>query len=235
MASAQPRRRFSATTGVLIVLCIMSYLMYVDRTNISTAALAIRHDLHLNNSQLGIVFAAFALTYAVAMIPGGVIADRLGSRKMLAICGLLWGFGTLLTGLASGFAMVLLARFIVGLGESPIVPTSARAMTAWMKPEQRGFAQGITHSAARLGNAITPPLVAWLIALTTAVFGDGEFAVRLSAPLLHAVTAGFVYATGARLYDGRVGFWAPSGKRAPPRTRPGRHRAALRSHRQTPP
>ena len=53
-----------------------------------------------------------------------------------------------------------------------------------------------------------PPLVAWLIALTTAAFGDGEFAVRLSAPLLHAVAAGFVYAIGARLYEGRVGFWA---------------------------
>ena len=53
-----------------------------------------------------------------------------------------------------------------------------------------------------------PPLIAWLIALTTAAFGDSEFAIRLSAPLLHAVAAGFVYAIGARLYDKRVGFWS---------------------------
>jgi 4-amino-4-deoxy-L-arabinose transferase-like glycosyltransferase len=53
-----------------------------------------------------------------------------------------------------------------------------------------------------------PPLIAWLIALTTGLFGDGEFAVRLSAPLLHAVAAGFVYGIGARLYDRRTGFWA---------------------------
>jgi 4-amino-4-deoxy-L-arabinose transferase-like glycosyltransferase len=53
-----------------------------------------------------------------------------------------------------------------------------------------------------------PPLVAWLIALTTAAFGDSEFAIRLSAPLLHAAAAGFVYAIGARLYDRRTGFWA---------------------------
>ena len=59
-----------------------------------------------------------------------------------------------------------------------------------------------------LGYYSKPPLIAWLIALTTSVFGDGEFAIRLSAPLLHAVAAGFVYAIGARLYDGRVGFWA---------------------------
>jgi hypothetical protein len=53
-----------------------------------------------------------------------------------------------------------------------------------------------------------PPLIAWLIALTTGMFGDGEFAVRLSAPLLHAAAAGFVYGIGARLYDRRTGFWA---------------------------
>jgi 4-amino-4-deoxy-L-arabinose transferase-like glycosyltransferase len=53
-----------------------------------------------------------------------------------------------------------------------------------------------------------PPLVAWLIALTTGLFGDSEFAVRLSAPLLHAGTAGFIYAIGARLYDRRTGFWS---------------------------
>src|SRR5205085_4061463 len=53
-----------------------------------------------------------------------------------------------------------------------------------------------------------PPLVAWLIALTTALFGDGEFAVRLSAPLLHAGAAAIVYAIGARLYDRRTGFWS---------------------------
>src|SRR5207302_11317125 len=53
-----------------------------------------------------------------------------------------------------------------------------------------------------------PPLVAWLIWLTTAAIGDGEFAIRLSAPLLHAAAAGFVYGIAARLYDGRTGFWA---------------------------
>jgi MFS family permease len=167
MAPTRPRKRFSATTGVLAVLCIMSFLMYVDRTNISTAALAIRQDLKLSNSQLGIVFSAFAMTYAVAMIPGGFIGDKLGARKMLAVCGVLWGLGTLLTGLSTGLVTLLLARFVVGLGESPIVPASARALTAWMEPERRGFSQGITHACARLGNASTPILVAGLIAATS--------------------------------------------------------------------
>src|SRR6516225_10957540 len=59
-----------------------------------------------------------------------------------------------------------------------------------------------------LGYYSKPPLVAWLIALTTGLFGESEFAIRLSAPLLHAGTAIFVYAIGARLYDRRVGLWS---------------------------
>ena len=53
-----------------------------------------------------------------------------------------------------------------------------------------------------------PPLVAWAIALTTALFGEGSFAIRLAAPLSHAIAALFVYGVGARLYDRRVGFWS---------------------------
>jgi hypothetical protein len=56
-----------------------------------------------------------------------------------------------------------------------------------------------------------PPLVAWVIWLSTAILGDGEFGVRAAAPLVHAGTALIVYAVGARLYDRRVGFWAALG------------------------
>src|ERR1700738_2926736 len=59
-----------------------------------------------------------------------------------------------------------------------------------------------------LGYYSKPPLVAWLIALTTGLFGESEFAIRLSAPLLHAGTAVFVYAIAAPLYDSRVGLWS---------------------------
>ena len=59
-----------------------------------------------------------------------------------------------------------------------------------------------------LGYYSKPPLIAWLIALTTGLFGESELAIRLSAPLLHAGTAVFVYAVGSRLYDSRVGLWS---------------------------
>jgi MFS family permease len=160
---SRPRPRIAASTWVLVILCVMSFVMYIDRTNMATAALAVRKDLGLNNQQMGLVFSAFSVCYAVAMIPGSWVGDRLGPHRMLAVCGVLWSLGTLLTGLAGGLVSLILARFVVGLGESPIVPVSAKAMTVWMPANRRGFAQGITHSVARLGNAATPLIVANLI------------------------------------------------------------------------
>jgi hypothetical protein len=78
--------------------------------------------------------------------------------------------------------------------------------SAGLYPDEAQYWFWAQHLA--FGYYSKPPLVAWLIALTTAMFGEGEFGVRLSAPLLHGVAAGFVYALGTRLYDRRVGFWA---------------------------
>jgi 4-amino-4-deoxy-L-arabinose transferase-like glycosyltransferase len=91
------------------------------------------------------------------------------------------------------------------------VITAARLLwlgfqTAGLYPDEAQYWFWSRHLA--LGYYSKPPFVAWLIALTTALFGDGEFAVRLSAPLLHAAAAGFVYAIAGRLYDRRTGFWA---------------------------
>jgi MFS family permease len=161
------RVRISAPTLVLAILCLMSFVMYVDRTNIATAALSIRKDLGLNNAEMGVLFSAFSVVYAVAMIPGSWIGDRIGARRMLAVCGVLWAAGTLMTGLAGGFVGLVCARFVVGLGESAIVPLSAKALAVWMPADRRGFAQGITHSLARLGNASAPLVVAALILATS--------------------------------------------------------------------
>jgi hypothetical protein len=80
------------------------------------------------------------------------------------------------------------------------------AEPAGLYPDEAQYWDWAKHLA--FGYYSKPPLVAWLIALTTAMFGDGEWAIRLSAPLLHAAGAGFLYGIGARLYDRRVGFWA---------------------------
>jgi 4-amino-4-deoxy-L-arabinose transferase-like glycosyltransferase len=78
--------------------------------------------------------------------------------------------------------------------------------SAGLYPDEAQYWFWSRHLA--LGYYSKPPLVAWLIALTTGLFGNGEFAVRLSAPLLHAAASAFVYAIGSRLYDRRIGYWS---------------------------
>jgi MFS family permease len=161
------RRRFSATKAVLGLICVMYAMIYVDRVNVSTAASVFQRELHFTSVQVGFVFSAFAYPYLVFQIIGGWVSDRLGARLTLTISGIIWALATLLTGLATGLSGMLCARLLLGFGEGATLPAATRAMSDWTKEGKRGFSQGITHSAARLGNALTPPLVVWLMAMVT--------------------------------------------------------------------
>jgi sugar phosphate permease len=160
-------RRPSATTGVLLLVCLMYLITYVDRVNVSTAAAVFKQDLHLTNTQIGLVFSAFAYPYVFFTIIGGWVGDRFGARKTLTVAAFIWGAATIFTGMVSGLAAMLLTRVLLGVGEGATFPTSTRAMCDWVPERRRAFAQGITHSSSRLGSAITPPLVAWLIAVSS--------------------------------------------------------------------
>jgi MFS family permease len=159
--------RLSATTVVLTLLCLMYGITYVDRVNVSTAALMFKQDLHLTNAQVGLVFSAFAYPYVIFTSFGGWLSDRFGARLTLTISALIWGGATLVTGLTTTLNAMLLTRAVLGLGEAATFPIATRAMCEWLPERKRAFAQGITHSSSRLGTAITPPLVAWLIAWIT--------------------------------------------------------------------
>lgn len=150
---------------ILLLLCGMYFITYVDRVNISTAAPYIRHDLHLSNTRLGLVLSAFAIPYAFFQVFGGFLADRFGPRKLLFIVGLLWGLSTMLTGFAVGLTSLFAARLALGFGEGAAFPGATNAMARWLPADQHGFGQGITHAFSRLGNAITPPVVAGIIVL----------------------------------------------------------------------
>ncbi len=141
----------------------MYFLFYVDRVNISTAATSIQTDLHLSNVELGLAFSAFAYPYAFFQIFGGWIADRLGPRRTLLWGGLVVAISTMGTGLVSGLGSLFLVRLLLGFGEGAAFPTATRAMASWLPRTAWGWAQGVTHSAARLGNAVTPPVISALI------------------------------------------------------------------------
>jgi MFS family permease len=159
-------RLFSASNIVLFLLCLMYLLTYIDRVNVSTASNVFETELHLDKTRVGFIFSAFAYPYLFFQILGGYLGDRFGPRKVLTICSLIWAGATILTGLVNGFTAMVVARVLLGFGEGATFPTATSAMAAWTRPADRGFAQGITHAFARMGNSLTPPLVVGLMAIT---------------------------------------------------------------------
>ncbi|WP_050476742.1 MFS transporter [Herbaspirillum rhizosphaerae] len=156
--------RLRATTVVLLMLCMMYFITYLDRVNVSTAAAGFGKEFNLSKTEIGLVFSAFAYPYLVFQIIGGWVSDKFGARRTLIYCGLLWALATVLTGFAGGLVSLLLARLLLGLGEGATFPAATTAMSRWVSKEKRGFAQGITHAFARIGNAVAPAAVVWIMA-----------------------------------------------------------------------
>ena len=161
------RGLLKARSNVLLLLCVMYFLTYMDRVNVSTAAGSFGKELGFSNTQVGLVFSLFAYPYLVFQIVGGWFADRFGPRWTLTICCIVWAGATVMTGLATGITSMVIARLLLGLGEGATLPVATRAMADWLPGGKSGWAQGVTHAAARLGNAATPPLVAALIVSTS--------------------------------------------------------------------
>src|SRR5580698_9594352 len=93
-----------ATRTFLIILCLMNFILFVDRVNLAAAAIVIQRDLGLTNIELGLAFAAFNYAYAPFQLVGGWIADRFGARHTLTLCGLVWSVTTMATGAVTGLA-----------------------------------------------------------------------------------------------------------------------------------
>jgi MFS family permease len=147
-------------------LAVMA-VAYLDRVCISTAAPFVKADLGLSDAQMGVVFSAFTLAYALFEVPSGWLADRFGARAMLARIVLWWSAMTAATGAATGFASLVALRWLFGMGEAGLLPSIARAYGRWLPVAERGRAFGLTVMAAALGGAATQPIVVALLERTS--------------------------------------------------------------------
>jgi MFS family permease len=168
--SQDARIPLSAATGVgvrvVALLALAAFINYVDRGNLATAGPLIRDELALSNAQLGMLLSAFFWSYAPAQLLVGWLAERFDARLVLAAGLAVWGGATVLTGIAGGFAMILLLRLVLGLGESVMYPASFKILARDALDEQRGRANGLLAAGQSLGPAfgtlIGGLLMAWL-------------------------------------------------------------------------
>lgn len=148
--------------GVVGFAVAISMITYIDRVALSNSRHQVAAALHLNDLQMGSVFSAFALAYALFEIPSGFLGDRLGPKNVLIRIVVLWSIFTAVTGQAWNYISLWLSQFVFGAGEAGCYPNIARAFAIWLPQHERVRAQGIIWMFSRWGGAFTPLLVAFL-------------------------------------------------------------------------
>jgi MFS family permease len=163
-ASATPARPTHVRHAVL-GLTVAAYMMtYMDRQILATARPVISKELGISLIAMGTITGAFRLAYALFQIPGGWLGDKFGARRALTAIVVWWSIFTGFTAMSWNATSMLVVQVFFGAGEAGAFPIATRSLSRWMKPTERGFAQGITHAGRGLGAAITPPIVVFIIA-----------------------------------------------------------------------
>ena len=144
--------RWFAPALVLMGLAIV--INYVDRGNLSLAAPIVKTELNLSTTQLGLLFSAFFYTYTVLQFVIGGVVDRFGANRVLTTGFLLWSLATVATGFAGGFAVLLVCRLLLGVGESMAFPCTSKVIAQNVSPENRGLANGVITAGLKLGPAV---------------------------------------------------------------------------------
>ncbi|HEX5228707.1 MAG TPA: MFS transporter [Bryobacteraceae bacterium] len=142
--------------GLLVLLFGVTYL---DRVCISVAGPRMQSDLHIGPVQWGWVTGIFTLSYCLFEIPTGTMGDRIGARRVLTRIVLWWSAFTALTGAATSYIGLLVARFLFGAGEAGAFPNSGIVISRWFAPSQRATMSGLTLMASQIGGALAPLLV----------------------------------------------------------------------------
>jgi MFS family permease len=152
---------------VYFLLFLFNVICYLDRINMSVAGRSVAREFGLSPIQLGYLFSSFLWAYVLMMLPSGRLVDNLGAHRMAAIGAAFWSVAQMLTGAATGFGTMLLARLGLGAGEAPTFPVSYRGVRDWAPYTERGLAVGLIQAGTLFGPALSAPLVAWLIAATS--------------------------------------------------------------------
>src|SRR5260370_31860753 len=149
-------------------LFILGAVAYLDRINLSIAGSFIATEFRLTNVQLGSLTSAFLMGYALFQTVGGWLADRLGSRRVLAVGVLWWGIFTSLTAavpsaIVSAVLVLAATRFLLGAGEAVLFPASNQFISRFIPSQERGVANGLIFAGVGVGAGATPFLITYIM------------------------------------------------------------------------
>jgi ACS family glucarate transporter-like MFS transporter len=148
---------------ISILLVVFVTLNYIDRVALSVAGPYIAKQFNLGPADMGILYSSFFYTYIILVIPMGFLTDRFGTRRMNAWALGIWSLAAIITGFINGFVTLLLARLLLGAGESPAYPACNRVINEWIPTKERGIVTGIFNSGCLVGPAIGIIAASYLI------------------------------------------------------------------------
>ncbi len=151
--------RWYAVALVTVAIAIS----YFDRQTLPVAIAAIQRNIPISNQEFSYLQTAFLLAYAALYALGGRLLDRLGTRRGFLLIMLWWSLACALHGLASGFMFLLMARFLLGMGEGGAFPAAVRVVAEWIPAEERSTAVGIINAGTAVGSVLAPPLIGVVI------------------------------------------------------------------------
>lgn len=152
-------------------IVVASVVAYALRFNMSVAAPAMMRDLGLRETQLGLILGAFAWTYALCQVPGGILGDRFGPRRTMTVLFLAWFATTALMAsvprglpVLASVALLMMLRAAQGAVQAPVFPvTSGGSLSAWLPPRHWGLGNSLSSAGTTVGAALAGPGVTWLV------------------------------------------------------------------------
>jgi ACS family hexuronate transporter-like MFS transporter len=149
---------------IAILVSAAIAISYLDRQTLPVAVQAISRDIPLTNSQFSALQSAFLFAYALMYAGGGRLVDLAGTRRGFTVIMVFWSLACASHGLATGFAMLMASRFLLGMGEGGGFPAATRVVAEWFPTKDRATAMGIINAGTAVGAVVAPPLIATVLA-----------------------------------------------------------------------
>jgi ACS family hexuronate transporter-like MFS transporter len=162
-----PRRTLDNRWYPIILVSAAIAIAYFDRQTLPVAIAAIQHNIPISDPQFSYLQTSFLLSYAALYIGGGRLLDKLGTRRGFLLIMLWWSAACALHGFASGFGLLLCARFLLGMGEGGAFPAAVRVVAEWIPVQQRSTAVGFINAGTAVGSVLAPPLIGFILLHST--------------------------------------------------------------------
>lgn len=174
---------------MIILVCFITIINYLDRTALGVAAPTIMSDLGITKEQYSWVISAFQLAYTIGQPIMGFFIDTIGLKLGFFICAMIWGCATMAHALTGSWQGLAVMRGIMGFSEASAIPAGVKTASTWFPAKERGIATGVFNMGTSFGAMLAPPLIAWCI-----MFHSWQFAFLVAGAMaLIAAVIWFIF------------------------------------------